>query len=197
MPAEAGVGFTDVGTGFPGTDSAQFTASDFVAWRASFFQRLAAHAARAAASVGCVCGRCGAPALVAFSGKRQFVELFAQPARRGQGRRGGAGPSGAPHASSCEPTAEAAEGGPGVRLQARRPAKVNTGRQLMLPEGWPLPLEGTEVWLMTSTSGAAALSKERRDAPWQQLAARLSQEPWPRPQQPRCLQPAAHQQSPP
>ena len=36
---------------------------------------MAAHAERASLSVGCVCGRCGAPSIVAFSGKRPFVEL--------------------------------------------------------------------------------------------------------------------------
>ncbi|GAB4814442.1 hypothetical protein N2152v2_001488 [Parachlorella kessleri] len=79
MPQLAGVGFTDVGTGTPGTDSSQFKAKHFEAWRGPFFARLARHAQRARAALGCTCGCCGAPPLVAFSGKRQFQELFQGP----------------------------------------------------------------------------------------------------------------------
>jgi hypothetical protein len=39
MPAEFGVGFTDVGTGVPGTNSAKFTSANFVLWRRSFYAR--------------------------------------------------------------------------------------------------------------------------------------------------------------
>ncbi|KAG1651377.1 hypothetical protein FOA52_006965, partial [Chlamydomonas sp. UWO 241] len=67
--AEAGVGFTDLGTGHPGTDSSRFSSTVLGAWRQGFYERLAAHARRTCASVGCSCGSCGAPAVVAFSGK--------------------------------------------------------------------------------------------------------------------------------
>eukprot|EP00775_Hariotina_reticulata_P010204 gene10204-10365_t len=101
MPTEAGVGFTDVGTGHPGTDSAQFTSRDFQAWRSSFYARLAAHLQKACAAIG------------------------------------------------------------------------------SLPHGWPLP-PSCEVWVCTSTSGAAPMSNADRERPYQQLAEQLQQIPWPR-----------------
>ncbi|KAL4428494.1 hypothetical protein ABPG75_002583 [Micractinium tetrahymenae] len=211
MPAVAGVGFTDVGSGAPGTDSSQFSSAHFAAWRPTFFARMAAQAARASASIpGCTCSTCGAPLVVAFSGKRQFVELFPQAAggtrvRGGQKaavvaavRPAAEAPAAAAAAGGREERVEAAgaadgSGGSGrgssgeeparvPTLQARRPTNVATGRQWVLPEGWPLPLS-TEVWVMTSTSGAAPMTREARYAPWQALAQRLRQEPWPR----RCI----------
>lgn len=76
MASEAGVGFTDVGSGIPGTHSAQFDSATFQSWGSGFYSRLAAHLARACDSIGCKCGTCGAPSLVAFSGKRQWSELI-------------------------------------------------------------------------------------------------------------------------
>ncbi|KAK9833304.1 hypothetical protein WJX81_004791 [Elliptochloris bilobata] len=76
MPREAGVAFLDVGFGHPGTHLAAFSSQTFQSWVPAFYARLAAHMQRSGASVACVCGRCGAPAVVAFSGKRQWVELL-------------------------------------------------------------------------------------------------------------------------
>lgn len=42
-----------------------------------------------------------------------------------------------------------------------------------LPRGWPLQPEHTEVWLLPSTSGAAAMTREQRWAPFEALALRL------------------------
>ncbi|KAL3151326.1 hypothetical protein ABBQ38_013161 [Trebouxia sp. C0009 RCD-2024] len=85
MPADAGVGFTDVGSGIPGTHSSHFDSATFQSWGSAFYARLAAHVARACDSIGCKCGKCGAPALVAISGKRQWSELI-NTGRRGQNK---------------------------------------------------------------------------------------------------------------
>jgi hypothetical protein len=46
----------------------------------------------------------------------------------------------------------------------------------------PLPLFCcSEVWVMTSSSGRAAMSVEERIRPWRALAARVHALPWPRP----------------
>jgi TDG/mug DNA glycosylase family protein len=87
LPRTSGVGFLDVGTGHPGTQSAAFSSADFARWRPAFYARLRAHVAAASARVGgdggggccCSCGACGAPVAVAFAGKRQFQELLALP----------------------------------------------------------------------------------------------------------------------
>ncbi|WIA35650.1 hypothetical protein OEZ86_004062 [Tetradesmus obliquus] len=154
MPAAVGVGFTDVGSGQPGTDSSLFTAADFQGWRAAFYARLAAHMKAASDSIGCSCGRCGAPRLVAFTGKRHYLELLNLDAS-GQQRRG------------KDRVASAA-------------VKLGLQPQQQLPPGWPLPADKTEVWVLTSTSGAAPMSNQAREAPYRQLAQRLAQLPWPR-----------------
>jgi TDG/mug DNA glycosylase family protein len=97
---------------------------------------------------------CGAPALVAFTGKRQFLELLNIDAA-GQLRKGKA---------KVVSTA--------VQL-GKQPAN-------MLPSGWPLPVDRTEVWVLTSTSGAAPMSNADRERPYKQLAERLADIPWPR-----------------
>jgi hypothetical protein len=302
----------DVGSGTPGTDSSQFSSQHFQAWRPAFFARLAAQAGRAARAIGCTCGRCGAPRVVAFSGKRQFQELFLGGGGGGGGKKSpgkgpwpgqaasGTGPrqaeetgppqphndcssagdgpgldglsaaapapapvSGATEAAEApgEGPQQAAQQGPAraPTLQARRPSRLEVGRQWVLPEGWPLPLDtevrcrrrsrssrrfcllcvrvqsdhvvsmmqqaaavqasasvrdergtserlahplqpGTarlpptaphpqqhmQVWVMTSTSGAAPMSNEQRLAPWRALAQRLQGEAWPQRRMPLC-----------
>ncbi len=57
-----------------------------------------------------------------------------------------------------------------------------------VPQGWPLPAE-TEVWVMTSTSGAAAMTTVARFAPYQELAERFRQIPWPSNREVNCSQP--------
>jgi TDG/mug DNA glycosylase family protein len=91
---------------------------------------------------------------VAFTGKRQYLELVNIDAT-GQLRRG---------------------------KQKVNSATVQLGKQPpdMLPPGWPLPVDRTEVWVLTSTSGAAPMSNADRERPYQQLAERLAQVPWPR-----------------
>lgn len=62
------------------------------------------------------------------------------------------------------------------------PATVQLGRQPanQLPPGWPLPADKSEIWVLTSTSGAAPLSNADRERPYAQLAERLTEIPWPR-----------------
>lgn len=144
MASDAGIGFTDVGSGIPGTVSSQFDSATFQSWGAGFYERLSMHMSRASDSIGCSCGKCGAPALVAFSGKRQWSELI------NTGRKG-----------------------------KSKVTKFAIGPQNMRPEGWPLP-DSTEVWVMTSTSGASPMTTEARMAPWHELSKQLTQLSWPR-----------------
>jgi thymine-DNA glycosylase len=60
-------------------------------------------------------------------------------------------------------------------------AKVeHYGRQTRLPPGWPREcLDGCEVWVLPSSSGRAAMTTEQRAVPYQQLAERFHQLPWP------------------
>ena len=216
MPELAGVGFTDLGSGVAGTHSAKFSSTTLAAWRAPLFERLAAHAAVA-----------GTPAIVAFSGKRQFAELFpskrAAPGRasskvrdgpqskraavgqppRGLTRSSEAGgseggpllqrpsndaadlptvassssaedsPPGIPRPTPDDPDTASSSPDGSILLSEHRPASIVPGRQRVLPSGWPLDRRACEVWVLPSTSGAAAMSREERWGPWRALAARL------------------------
>lgn len=139
----AGVGFTDVGSGHPGTDSSQFTSQDFEQWRPGFYSRLAKQAERASAAIpGCTCSSCGAPVVVAFSGKRQFQELFARAATKSRNAQAVLPPA-------LAPVAAVESAGCQTRLpvlQERRPSRMDTGRQWILPAGWPLPLHTEVGW---------------------------------------------------
>lgn len=55
----------------------------------------------------------------------------------------------------------------------------NYGKQSRLPSGWPHELRGeSEIWVLPSSSGRAAMTTAQRTLPYQQLAERLRQIPW-------------------
>lgn len=147
------------------------------------------------APAGCVCGRCGAPCIVAFSGKRQYLELLnAPPAppppapQLAVDGSAAAGPDGSLPALGKQSSTSSSGGGGRRGGGGRGPKKATTvdlGRQSQLPPGWPLPA-ATEVWVLTSTSGASALTNEQRAAPYLALASRLREIPWPRGVRPAC-----------
>lgn len=211
--------------------SADFKSDVFENWGTDFYRRLSAHMHTASTSIGCVCGKCGAPSIVAFSGKRQYLELMnlrrgMQPATPTYSILGGGGvsDSGVVHQQPMEMsnehhadelnmvsavstnrsqntsgdanalstlmkhsrhTAEANGGkgsSKGSSAAAKAPKKVTTvplGPQSVRPPGWPLP-DTTEVWVLTSTSGASALTNAAREAPYIALSQRLSDISWPR-----------------
>lgn len=66
LPDKYGVGFTDLGLE-PGNDASCFGRAQMLLWAGGLFARLAAHERRAEG---------GAPAFVAFTGKRQFAMIF-------------------------------------------------------------------------------------------------------------------------
>lgn len=146
MPHDCGVGFTDLGTGHPGTVSSTFSNQVLQGqWRDEFYERMQSHLQLTARKIGCTCGQCGAPSIVAFTGKRAFVQLL------------------------------------NAGLQPKERVKsVEYGVQTARPLGWPLP-ESTEVWVCASTSGAAPMKTQERQAPYAALAERLARFPWPRP----------------
>ena len=58
MASDAGVGFTDVGSGIPGTDSSQFDSATFQSWGSGFYRRLSLHMSTASHSIGYGAIRC-------------------------------------------------------------------------------------------------------------------------------------------
>jgi thymine-DNA glycosylase len=159
LPITAGIGFTDLGFGNAGTHSHLFKSQTLQLWRASLYERLLAHATRAAVTVAAAGGTAdasevaaaavtdfsqGCPKVVAFSGKRQWQELFF--------------------------------GTPEAKAQA---ASIQYGVQLIRPPGWPYPADVTQVIVLTSSSGASALTNEQREAPYKLLGSMLSSIEWP------------------
>ncbi|TMW66269.1 hypothetical protein Poli38472_004034 [Pythium oligandrum] len=59
--------------------------------------------------------------------------------------------------------------------------KVDHGKQARLPHDWPREcLVDCEVWVMPSTSGRAAMTKQQRAQPYRELAGRFHLISWPR-----------------
>lgn len=104
-PALVGLGITDVGCS-AGSDANAFKRPQMRAWRGELVTRLRAHCARAAAWAGAAGGAddvalaAFAPRVIAFSGKRQWSELFEPPLKNvAHGLRPAAErPPGWPHA---------------------------------------------------------------------------------------------------
>ena len=151
LPGDLGIGFTDAGT-VPGNDAGAYNRATMKKWRSDLYARLRGHVARCADASGDEDARVGhrssmsiasrhGPDVVAFSGKRQYAQLFDAV-----------------------------------------PSRVDAGRQPpeSLPPGWPLCPGRTEVWVMPSSSGRAAMTREAREGPWVELGARLATIPWPR-----------------
>ena len=129
MPHDLGIGFTDVGV-VPGNDAGAYDRETMRAWRDDFFQRLAAHVGRAGAE----------PRFVAFTGKRQWKELF-------------------------DPVLKTST------LGVQDPA--------LRPTGWPLT--SACVFVLTSSSGRAAMKDAARIAPYRELAELVQGVEWPLP----------------
>ena len=109
---------------------------------------------------------CCAPRVIAFTGKRQFVELL--NAGRGDPAR----------------SKDTNDGNNNKRKKAPfDSSSVAYGLQprSLRPKGWPRCLSETEIWVLTTTSGAAGLTNEARAAPYLELGRRLASEEWPRP----------------
>ena len=132
MPALCGVGFTDVGTGVPGTQSSKFSDADLRRWtldaESGFYARLRRHVSLAGGTP---------PRVLAFAGKRQYTVLFSK----------------------------------------KNQVDVGPQSHASLPPDWPLD-ESTSVWVMPSTSGASALTREQRYGPWHELASHVLAIDW-------------------
>ena len=55
------------------------------------------------------------------------------------------------------------------------------GIQTRLPTDWPVECRQSEVWVLPSSSGRAAMTVAERMQPYQSLAKRVQSIPWPLP----------------
>ena len=168
LPGELGVGFTDAGC-VPGSDAARFGRATMREWRADLYARLRGHLCRASGydfgdgdedtedavpvpgDTVSVPGDDSAAAAAAARGYGPAIVAFAGKRQYGQ-------------------------------LFDAVPSSVRAGRQdsNSLPPGWPFCPESTEVWVLPSSSGRAAMTREAREGPYVELGRRLAESRWPR-----------------
>jgi len=176
LQRELGIGFTDAGT-VPGNDAAKYDRKTMLAWRADLYARLRGHLCRVAAaerasdseSPGDTPGEQTQSSSSSSSSSSFTVEASARAAERGYG-----------------PAVVAFAGKRQYgQLFDRVPKRIETGKQEpdALPPGWPFRAKGegaTEVWVLPSSSGRAAMTKEAREGPYVELGKKLRGVAWPR-----------------
>ncbi|KAG6949474.1 hypothetical protein JG687_00014838 [Phytophthora cactorum] len=157
LPLVHGIGLTSIGLE-PGNDASKYGKATMEAWRDSFFQRLRRHAAQ-----------------VCLSDHSDVTEATVKQENAGEDAR----------LTKCKlPHAPMLIAFSGKRqfswLFSTPLSKIeNYGKQTKLPPGWPHELRtDSEVWVLPSSSGRAAMTTAQRTLPYQQLAERLHQIPW-------------------
>ena len=193
LPGELGIGFTDAGTE-PGNDANKYPRAVMRAWRDDLYARLRGHLCRA------VCHDFTADVADVDERPAAAPTTPAAPTGSNDPAVTGSDPATAPLAPSRQAAAAAAAAvaaavrGYGPKIVAfagkrqyshlfdRLPSSVATGRQPIdsLPPGWPFDPDTTEVWVLPSSSGRAAMTREAREGPYVALGARLATEGWPR-----------------
>ena len=170
LQLELGIGFTDAGT-VPGNDASKYDRKTMLAWRDDLYARLRGHLCRVAES------------LEVHSDAERKEKTVLDPERT--------------RSFTAEASARAADAGYGPAVVAfagkrqygqlfdRVPKRVETGRQDpdALPPGWPFRAKGegaTEVWVLPSSSGRAAMTKQAREGPYVELGVKLRGVAWPR-----------------
>ena len=171
LPGELGVGFTDAGC-VPGSDAARFGRATMREWRADLYARLRGHLCRASGY--------------------DFGDGH-EDTKDTEDTEDTVPVSGDDSAAVAAAAAAAARGyGPAIVAFAGKrqygqlfdavPGSVRAGRQdsNSLPPGWPFCPESTEVWVLPSSSGRAAMTREAREGPYVELGRRLAELRWPR-----------------
>eukprot|EP01031_Cornospumella_fuschlensis_P029466 gene29466-35566_t len=175
-PSICGVGFTDVMVGVGETDSSQFTDDALRACAAPFFRRLAAHCRRVLANQRNKGKRCSD-----ISTSDAIPGEMASGARNyGHGEADEVTTTGVSDAShgdvaACAPLVLAFAGVRQWRCLFPPSATWETrfGLQTARPPGWPAELSECRVFLLPSSSGAAAMTAQQREEPYMQLGALL------------------------
>ncbi|CAH0516438.1 unnamed protein product [Peronospora belbahrii] len=155
MPYVLGVGFTSIGLE-PGNDASKYGKATMEVWRANFYLRLRRHAAQV-----CINDHNNATEVALKHGDDDNLT-----------------------------TCQLAHAPMFIAFSGKRQfswlfspplSKIESyGRQTRLPPGWPHELRAdSEVWVLPSSSGRAAMTTAQRMLPYQQLAESVRQIPWP------------------
>eukprot|EP01032_Pedospumella_encystans_P008427 gene8427-10006_t len=190
-PNELGIGFTDLMSGIAETQSCNITDATLKSYKSSFFKRLEAHVQRVSESAE-VSSEEACPRIIAFAGVRQWKALF--PNAHFENAAANNRKEKSVHknqplltnmfsalksvpdetiTSTMETSAESVEV---TATAAYRQSTIPYGLQTERPPGWPAALKHSKVFLLPSSSGAAAMSNEEREEPYIQLGTLLAQE---------------------
>ena len=190
-PNELGIGFTDLMSGIAETQSCNITDATLKSYKTSFFKRLEAHVQRVSESAE-VSAEEAYPRIVAFAGVRQWKALFPnghyenaaannrreksvtknQPLLTNMFSALKSVPDD-PVTSTLEISTESIEV---TATAAYRQSTIPYGLQTERPPGWPAALKHSKVFLLPSSSGAAAMSNAEREEPYIELGTLLAQE---------------------
>lgn len=174
-PSELGIGFTDLGTGYCETDSSNINDRIVRGWTKSLYSRIEDHMERCRSNLSPQPDIPVHPRIIAFAGVRQWKAQFANnffTSKKKSSADDGILSSEDMPTSSPPPKRR--------KKEPQNEAHVFAyGIQTVRPTNWPISLKDVEVYVMPSTSGAAAMSNEARIGPYRALATRLRQIPWP------------------
>jgi TDG/mug DNA glycosylase family protein len=166
-PSELGVGFTDLMIGMPETQSCKLSDEDMRSCKPYFYNRIINHMRRVAKDCNVAVENCY-PKVVAFSGVRQWQILFpinTEFERQIIDERNVSNGNNNSYVTIYQKEQKTA---------IKTKTTVRYGIQSQRPYDWPILLEKSIVFLLPSSSGAAALTNEVREGPYIELSRLLS-----------------------
>jgi TDG/mug DNA glycosylase family protein len=183
-PGELGIGFTDIMSGVAETHSSTISDSTFQSFKHSFYKRVSAHVKRAGVGEENTSVETAAyPRVIAFAGVRQWKALFPAGYFEAKGKSKRAPEPGQPSVAQLfgkygNPAGIAVvqEAAVPPAETPSAPAGLKYGLQTERPSDWPSALAASEVFLLPSSSGAAAMTTAEREGPYLALG-QLLQEP--------------------
>ena len=151
-PSKCGVGFTDLMTGIPETKSSTFSLGDIAKWKKSLYHRIESHVIRVSRNLNMSLVQ-SCPKVIAFAGVRQWKALF-PPNYNFK--------SDASATSSMDDFLIHDHGTkrkyPQLEEENQLLSEKSTfGVQSVRPPDWPKALGSCKVFVLPSSSGAAAL----------------------------------------
>jgi TDG/mug DNA glycosylase family protein len=154
-PVKCGVGFTDLMIGIPETKSCKFSPHDLSRWKSSLFERIESHINRVASNHNQPPSTCF-PRIIAFAGVKQWKALF--PANQKYHTSSQSSEKVERKLAGQKRPFVGMESTAVVESAKKRSANhFQYGIQILRPPGWPESLMSSIVFVLPSSSGAAAL----------------------------------------
>jgi TDG/mug DNA glycosylase family protein len=183
-PGELGIGFTDIMSGVAETHSASISDSTFQSFKHSFYRRVTAHVDRVRGGTSGGAEEDAHPRVIAFAGVRQWKAIFPASFFDARGKAKPAPERGQPSVLQLFGAGRNKAGLLNEGVTATTPAdtapssssRLAYGVQTDRPADWPPALKDSVVFLLPSSSGAAAMTTAEREGPYLALG-QLLQEP--------------------